>query len=258
MVDGNYMLNYSVIDKNNLNQLRSSINSTVDELYENIKNNLDSYDKTITELAEQGALTKDPNDLLDGGSVLYHKHASVFGLYLWDKLGREFINDGEPFSVFEGSNQNKISMGDFMYMVEGGKEYSGETFYYYLNDSRGERMYVGIVDEPMSVEPSVQFTSDLPGGWNFGPDRQPMLYSYNPDKTEKPFESLAEGVTEIMNKMKADIDKLYPPVKDDEKNRGPRYWCWNVIVSDVIKKFEEEKIIEREGSGIYVFQKSVY
>ena len=77
-------------------------------------------------------------------------------------------------------------------------------------------------------------------------------------KTEKPFASLSEGATEILNKMKTEIDKLYPAMKDDKKNRGPRYWCWNVIVGEIIKKFEEEKIIEREGSGIYVFQKSVY
>ena len=134
---------FAVINRDKIKKIRPYIESAVEALYSRISENFAGFDSCIQAMITDGRLTKDKQDALHGGTVLYHVYPFTMTLFLWDLLGREFVNDGKPFNIFEGSEPCNAVMSDFMYIIEG-SENRGETFYYFTNEKNLDRIYCGI------------------------------------------------------------------------------------------------------------------
>jgi hypothetical protein len=254
VIQGNFHPLFHVIDKQNMNELKPVIDKTVDSLFMKLKGNLKRFDSTIAHLAATGKLTSDPHDLLDGGSVLYHKYPAIMVLLLWDMMGRQFVNDGKDFNIFEKAYKGPAYMGDFMYLVEGSPEDAGNTYYYYYLQEKDANIYCGIVDRPFIIPPGTVNLERLPKGVNYGHDSTAMYYSYNRDKIVEPLSSLKMGIEKYIIDMQGKVDSFFPPKKTNRLMRGARYWCWSVIVGRLMDKLENEGLVEKVKNGIYVFQ----
>lgn len=257
-VDTGFESNFAVIENDDISTLKQVIDLTIDSLYEIIARNLPAYDSTLRAMADAGTLTKDSNDLLDGGSVLYHTHPVIMGLLLWDILGKDFVNDGVQFSIFDQPESSEANMGNFMHMVVGDVHQIGKTFYYYINDPKGERFYCGGYGSVRSFHRHTDITGSFPVNLLFASGHPPLYFSYNEDKLRIPLSNLMDGTSEFIVRLKHEVGSAFYAKDMLRFIRGIRYWCWNLIVSDLMDRFEENGVLERENAGVYVFQKVDY
>ncbi|SYZ72911.1 exported hypothetical protein [Candidatus Zixiibacteriota bacterium] len=247
---------FAVIDPATLKRLKPDIDRAIDDLTTRLAAAMPAYDSLMARLVKENKLTSDPNNIMDGGSIVHHKFPTVLALFLWDRLGRNFVNDGTPFNIFNLSDPCDADMGKFMSLVAAGGQFVGNSFYYVFSENDGYRFYCG-VDNPDVV--CTALSRPMTGlriyyQWEFPQKYAPDFYNYNPDKIE-PFLSLLDmKVSPPALKLRDELvdafagDKIY-------ELPGARYWAWNLIVSSVINRLEKEKVLSREGSGVYLLNK---
>lgn len=254
---GENILNFAVVDSSALATLGPIINETIEKLYTAIKTNLPKYDSMMTAMVSRGELTQDKDNIMETGSVLYHKYPVILGLLLWNKIGHEFINDGPRFNIFENSDPCRADMGEFMYMAFSPGDLSGRSFYYDLIDVDGERFYASIGDISLICEPIGESYKEVNKYyWNFLETDFPIIFSYDDETNSEPLSLLGEGCIKLTEPLKEAINKLYLEGKNVRKVKGARYWSWNLIVTAVMDRLDKSKLAIKEGRGIYTFQKS--
>jgi hypothetical protein len=252
------LLNFAVLDKDNIIALKPVIDDAIDKVFDQIKSNLPKYDNLLTTLASQGKFTRDKDNIMDPGSALYHKYPTILGLLLWRHLGVNFINNGISFDIFNKSNPCRADMGEFMYLVSGIKEKPG-TFFYDLIDSDGERFYTSIGNLKLECAPVDISYGQIAGDyyWNFSGNNFPVLYSYDDTIIAQPLSVLADGADKIIAPFKEAVSEIIMEGNNRDKYRGALYWFWGQVVLGVIDKLEKNNLIIKEGNGFYNFQKSI-
>lgn len=250
-----YKTDFAIIEEEQAKALVEPIRAAVDGLYSAIVGNLPAYDSTLKAMVTAGTLTDDPDDLFDGGSILYHKHPAILGLLIWNTLGRDFINDGQQFSIFASSDLCRASMGEYMHMVAGGDDLTGESFYHFMSDSRNEWFYCGRVSSVLPCDPNYEGTRERPINLLFGEDNPPLYFSYSVDLLRVPLSILMDGTSEHLVKLKKQVDQTFGSTDDNMLRHGTRYWCWNLVVTQLLDRLESERVLDKEGVGIYVLQR---
>jgi len=252
----NYQPTFYVLDSESIGRVLPKIDEAISGLYDVIKNNLPTYDSVVNAMAQKGEITSDRDNLLEPSSVLYHRYPVVMGLLLWDILGRDFVNDGKQFSIFETPNMWRPNMGDYMYLAETDAENNGRSFYYYINEANGERFFCGLVPEGFKFDKDPNARRYLSLNMIFNQNYPPLYFSYNEIINQIPLSLLMDGATEFMVKLKKDLDSIFPPADNNKKElKGARLWCWNLVVTRLMEQFERNDILEKEGTGIYIMQK---
>jgi hypothetical protein len=253
-----YFPKTALLDNSEITAFLPDITAAVGQLYEVLVRNLSSYDTTVARLAGEGKITRDPNDLLDGSSVLYHKYPVVFGLCLWNLMGRDFVNSGLVFNIFENSDPCNARMGDYMYMVTGPYSNVGRSFYYYVPDVTGERFFCGLSNSSITCAPDFRERArmGMEANWSFEGDSSPTYYSYSPDKTRPSVSGLAENTAPVIDRLQSKTDELIARSNNRTYARAVKYWCWSMVVGELMEKFEENGILKRDGNGIFLFQKA--
>lgn len=257
--DGNfYRPAFAVIDTDDREALRPEIEGTIEAVSREIENNLSAYDSTLKALIATGELTSDPQNMMDGGSVLHHKHPTVLGLALWETLGMDFVNDGQSFNIFDNSDHREALMGDFMYLVIGPDKYKGKSVYYAFDNNQGRLFYTGCFKGPLDRDPVESRVQKYPIDFDFGENIRPVVYFYNLDKCRKPLAVLTSGIPERARALRERVDSRFAESKDTEAHRGARYWCWSLVVEGVMNRLVENKIIETEDGDVFLLRRTEY
>jgi len=253
-----YQPSLMVIDQSQVQSVRSAIDKTVASLVGLITTNMSGYDSTIAAMIVAGTLTKDPDNAIDPGAVLHHKYPVVLGLLLWDLLGREFVNNGEPFNIFEGSDPCNAQMGDFMYLVSGGADDVGSSFYYYLHTKKAERFHTGIGAMPILCDPRYRDLRERNKyvNWSFSREKPAVFHTYTDDKVRAPLSILMDGTVPTIEGLRQAVDDLAASTGQTAYGRGARLWCWSLVVTDVMNQLERDGIVVMEGDGLYSLTKA--
>ncbi len=253
---GEPILNFAVIDKSALTTLKPRVTETIEKLAGAIKTNLPKYDSAMAALVAQGKLTRDKDNMMDAGSVLYHKYPTILGLLLWNKIGRVFVNDGSRFNIFENSDPCRADMGAFMYMATTISDFPGSSFYYNLIDPQGEQFHTSIGEISLVCEPIGESYMEVSKYyWNFPETDFPIMYTFDDQIDSIPLAILGEGCVKSTEALKDAINSVYLEGKNNRKVMGARYWAWNLIVTGVMDRLEKGNLITKEGRGIYTFQR---
>jgi len=249
-----------VIDRPLTEKLGPAIKLMAEKMYTVIKGNLPILDSTVQAMVAGGELTRDPNDALDGGAVLYHKYPLVMVLFLWDILGRDFVNDGKPFNIFAGSEPCNAEMGEYMYILTAGDEYRGRSFYYHIDEAGSERIYSGLGDFKIYCQADyrARARNRMPINWNFSRENPDLVFMYNPDRIRIPLSFLMAGTTEYVDNLRRAVDSAYEPDGEPGRVKGLRYWCWSLLVTYLMDHLEQGGELEPEGEGLYTFQRVEY
>jgi hypothetical protein len=249
----------AVIDSAAMLKIVPIIDRTVENMYKTIVANIPRYDSTVAAMAASGRLTRDRNDAFDGGSVLYHKHPAVLGLLLWDELGVDFINDGIPFNILERSDPCDAHLGNYAYMVTGTSDRTGHSFYYNSNDAEIGRFQCALTDIPVACQLRYKGKGDMRDiyDWSFSDMFPPILYSYNPGITTGVLSLLIEEKDRSIAELKTELTRQFALSPNGANMKAIRLWCWNVVVTDLMKKLELNKIITKEGNGFYIYQRTI-
>jgi hypothetical protein len=258
LVEGRYKPNFMVISKDMVDDIQPAANETVDQLYEAIINNLPEYDKIVSEMVVNGQLTNDINDALDPGVVLHHKYPFIMTFLLWNLLGRDFISGGMPFNILEDSDPCNSNMGDFFYLVAGGEKSTGQSFYYHNKTRKGDAIYCGYGYFEIRCPRNYK---ELKGQnkyvrWTFSRESNEIAFLFNSETLVTPAKSLLPGTAEPVNALLGILEESFAGAAFDKYQRGAKYWCWNIVVTRLLDKLVENGILEKEGSGLYNFQKA--
>ncbi|MBN2226075.1 MAG: hypothetical protein JW763_01795 [candidate division Zixibacteria bacterium] len=247
-----------VIDDAQVKSIRSAIDGTVESLVEVITANIPVYDSSIAAMIADGSLTSDPDNIIDPGSVLHHKYPVILGLLMWDILGKNFVNDDMPFTIFEGSDPCNAEMGDFMYLVSGGAADAGTSFYYYLHTKKAERFHCGIDTMPIICDS--RFRELRKAGkyvnWSFNRQKPSIFHTYTEDKVRGPLSLLMDGTFPHIEGLRQAVDDLAKSSGQSAYERGARLWCWSLVVTDVMRTLEKNGVVTIEGDGLYSMTKA--
>lgn len=249
-------INFMAINKSLAEAVFPAVKNTVEGLFKAVSKNYASYDSALVSMVSEGKLSADKNDALDLATILYQKYPVTLGLLLWDLLGREFINDSKPFDIFEGSDPCNAVMGDFMYMMVGADNYSGDSYYYSTQDAKNNIIYCGLGPHNFKCFPGYRELArkNKTVSWAFDYQNSDIVYLYNEDKIRKPMSILMDGTNEHIENLKVQMDNIFAGTFYDTNNKGARYWCWNLVVTRLMKKFEDENIFERDNTQLYRLQ----
>lgn len=253
------VLTFNVITRDRFNKLRPAIDAAVTGLVDVLKANLPVYDSTVRALVEQGVVTAQKDNLIDPGSVLHHKHPVVLCLFLWNVLGREFVNGGNDFNIFQLSDPCNAFMGDFMHLVGGPPENMGAGYYYYIADRDTYQMHCGTSHMPILCMPNYRqrFLEHKRIDWSFVRDSSAVFYTYTDEKAQIPVSMLMDGATPYVENLKKIIEQEFSVPQENRYLLGVKYWCWNLVVGEVMNELELSGLVEREGYGFYSLQKAL-
>ncbi len=245
---------FTVINTELAQKARPAIDKAIEDLYQLLLINVPRYENNVRALVAEGILTSNPEDLIDPGSVLHHKYPVVLGLFLWHTLGNKYINDGEPFDIFEDSDPCNAMMGDYMYLVNAGEKDFGRGFYYAVDGAK-QRFYCGIRPMPIQCDPKYRdfAKKERKPAWSFDRSHSAVFYTYTDMKVQIPVSMLNKGTESIISKLQYDVDKVFNTDNQGAYIKGARYWCWNLVVQELVEKLEAKKIIEQEGEGTFSF-----
>jgi hypothetical protein len=84
------------------------------------------------------------------------------------------------------------------------------------------------------------------------------IFIYNEDRIRKPLSLMMDGTITYVEKLKTDMAAAFSGTYYDTNNRGTRYWCWDLVVTRLMAKLEENKIVELDKTRLYRLQKTEY
>ncbi len=253
---GKIKAGFAVIDPATLDRLKPVIEKTIDDLSARLTAVSPAYDSLIASLIKENKLTSDSNNIMDGGSILHHKYLTILALFLWDRMGCSFVNDGTKFNIFDLSDPCDADMGKFMSLVAGDNTFIGKTFYYAFSDNEGFRFYCGDSDPTVECTALSRPMTALRTyyQWQFGAESLPIFYNYNAEKAEPVLSMLEQKTAPSVLKLKNELVKIFAGEKINELP-GARYWCWSLVVSSVMDNLQKTKILTKEVTGIYLLNR---
>jgi len=261
----------AVIDTNDLTLLLPEVERTVEALYRLFQAKLPEYDRYLARLATEKKIARDGTSVLDVTSVLYHKYPFLAAILLWSKMGVEFVNDGKPFNIFanEGMERGKYlrsdpcraRMGKYNYLAVGPEETAGKTFYFYLSDdgAGGDMFYFGAGEIAIDCHAFLDSISGAPRSfdWTSFASNQPTYFQYADSTVNLAVPFFGNELTRASQALRSKIEESYKSPSSSLAIYGVRYWAWNLVVSRLIERLEQTKLIEKEGDGFYHFQRVV-
>jgi len=252
-VDNKYLPAFAVIDVDKVAPLEELAGSAADEMYKIISGNMAAYTQKLDELIKAEKVTADPNDVLDGSSILHHLHPTVTALFMWDKVGKEFINDGRRFSGYKSLGLCNVRIGEFMHLVVADSSKNVNTFYFYNNDPHGRRLVCGVADSYVKCDP--RFNSAYKATVNslFDHEHQPLYYTYDAAKCRAALDALGTGSGAYLNALKEQFGGILGDTGGEKVMKSARYWLWSLVVDKVIDKVEKNGLADREAN-VYIFQ----
>lgn len=253
-------LSFNIITDERAKGLMPAINKAVDGIYDMIVKNLPAYDSSLQAMIAAGEATSQKDNIVDPSSVLHHKHPVIQGLFLWNILGREFVNDGKRFVILWKSDPCVAEMGEFMHLVSGPESNMSGGFYLYVIEKKSYRIHCGT--DPMPIicrtvnkdRKARGYTSQ----WSFVRSESPIFYAYTDEKVQKPVSMLIDGTIPYLEGLKNTLGEEFGSANEQKFIKGTRYWCWNLVVTKIMEKLEAEKLVEKEGFGYYSLQKAMF
>ena len=259
LVNEQPVLTFNVITDSRVKKLEPAIDKTVDGLVGVIENNMPLYDSTVKAMVADGEITSQENNILDPGSILHHKHPVILCLYMWNVLGREFVNNGNSFNIFESSDPCNAYMADYMYLVSGSPANTSPGFYYFIPSKGIYQLHCGLTKMPIICNQNYRdnYLQHKRVDWSFVRDSSAIFYTYTDEKVQKPVSMLMDGAIPYVDNLKKTVEKEFSGGDESRYLHGVKYWCWNLVVEKVMKRLEADGIAEPEGYGFYSLQKAL-
>jgi DNA-binding MarR family transcriptional regulator len=245
--DNVYRPTFVFIDEKKAAALKPAIDKVADEIYDRMVKNIAAYDSAVTVMAAKGIITDDQSNVLQGGSVLYHKFPTFLGLFFWDFLGSRFINGNNEMVLFENSDPCQARLGDYMFMVTGPEDNVGTTFYNRFDEANSKGFYCGARAPKLICDGST---------WAFEKENSPIYYTYNKSKTDPALTVLDRGMDPYLIDLENSLAKNFPSYKEMPRFKGARYWCWGLIVDKLMKRLIDNGYLEQEGNGTFLLQET--
>ena len=240
-------------------QVLAKIAPRVREMADLIVGNLASYPSLIDSLVAAGAVSRDSNDFMDPGTVIYRRYAMVVPMLLWYDLGQEFITNPAPLIVFPESDPCNAWSPRFMYVADQGQRFAG-TQYYLLDLQPRRPMKVIFSDHTPQLTCPEQFWL-LPDKrlreqvqWTYPEVDRPENFLIDTARVHLALRHLRKGLPAIISELRADAGAMGGEAGADRNVFGYRYWFWNLVATNVTNELIQRGAVARPGNGNLRFE----
>ena len=226
---------------------------TSDQLAALIAENMPAYRRTLDSLIKAGAVAKDSNEFLNGGTVLYRPYPVIAALVLWADLGQKFITDTALLDIYKETDPCNANVPSFMYAVQGGDVFNGHHYVGISSVTGHYTVHFGDRIAPVKCPDIYPFPTILIQGsdWSFDPQFSQEMFMIDPVVTLPAVKSVSAGslpiVTAALDGLKKELDAIGPNMF----TLGSRFWFWNLTASRALDKMVAAGTLTRYGNGQY-------
>ncbi len=248
---GEYSLNFPVITVDEAEVSRQLALETADYLSSAIKNDMPLYFNLRDSLVEEGLISADSNEFIDGGVITYNPYAVIGTFLLWYELGQNFITRDIPLIIYDNTNFCKAHIPYYMYAVQGGDVFNGSHFYSInFNNSSyqfqfGDSIPVFKCDDERYKRMRLRWATNNFYDKKFNPE----IFTLDTNAIVPIVNAMGEKhhiyLTEVYNKLFKIADKF----GHYKVTFGHRYWFWNLVATRTLEKLVEGGVLKRTGNG---------
>jgi hypothetical protein len=232
---------------------------TVRKVADIITENFTSYPTLIDSLVKAGAVTKDSNDFIDPGTVIYRRYVMTVPFLLWYDLGQEFISNPSLLTVFPQSDPCNAWSPQYMYLADQGDRFAG-TQYYFLKLLPRRPMKIVFADHTPELDCPDQFW-EMPDKqlqeqvhWNYPQVDRPENFLIDTAKVHLALRRLRKGLPELVADLKKEANAMGQEAGADRNQYGYRYWFWNLFATNVTNELIQRGVLIRPGNGNLRFE----
>jgi len=213
--------------------------------------NMPKFVMTRDSMVKAGAVAKDSNDFLNGGTILYHKYVTVGVLALWYDLGQKFISDSAMLETYKGTDPCNAYVPQYMYAVQGGEVFNGHHYYNASNAFNHEVIQFGDPIPKVKCPDLYPYPTQLAPGsdWSYTGEFQQEILMLDTSLTNIAVRALDEGCASIVSKAGADFKKKLDEIGPAMYTAGTRLWFWNLVASRTLDKMISAGVVAHEGNG---------
>jgi len=249
--DNSYEVTFPIITVSEAEEAKKLAVKLSDTLATVIENNLSHYKMTLDSLVSVGAVDKDSNSFMDGGSILYRPYPVVSALLLWFDLGRKFITRSAPLLIYDGTDLCRAHIPQYMYAVQGGDTFNGTQFYaLFLGNPKYQILYGDAIPIIKCAEDYV-LKSRLRQGvdWRYGDEFQPESFMVDTMVIKPALNALDKGTDSLLVNAYYKLRDVAVKYGHRKLLYGERYWFWNLVVTRTLKKLVDNGVVTRRGNG---------
>lgn len=250
-----YELNFPVIRLKEAEETRKVVETTSDALYEQIKENLPTYQTTLDSIIAAKGIPNDSVDFMSSASLLFQPYPVTSGLLLWYDLGRKFITRSAPLYIYNGTDICNADIYQYMYLVEGGDLFNGTHFYYQRLKSTNDLDIIFSEKKP-PLKCDDDFLKPT-----FNPQKTVLFKDVYPDFPEfyiidtakvRPFlDHLDKGCDAILAEAYNSLKDIALKNGHDKVSFGHRYWFWNQVATETLHKLKDNNVIKERGNSYF-------
>ncbi len=253
LAEGKHQLAFPFIDSAEVEQVGELARELARSLTATIARNMSNYDRVLDSLVAVGTVSPDSNTFMDGGVVLYRKYPVVSTLLLWFRLGREFITDTLPLTIYADTDPCNAHIPNFMYAVHGKNSGGGEHFY--MLNLRFSNYQILFGDQVPQLECGSDFASRSghrrPVSWGYVEPYVPETFMLDTVAVRPVLDELSRRIDEPLNKAKKQLVSLSARHGRDELTKGYLYWFWNTAATETLNALVDQGVVTRRGNGLF-------
>jgi len=252
--DGNsYVTAIAAIREDEAAKERELAMTVAESVAAKLAENYKSYRTFLNQMVKDSMLTADSNSFLDGGAILYKPYPIVAGLSLWYDLGADFIADGAPLLIFDGTDFCNAHIPALMYMVAGDDDNNGQQLFAFMRNFRSYQFFFGdtipkiICPEGFMFSPQVGMNVS----WEYEREFFPVGFMVDTNSVRPMLDHLKSGMDPIMADAKEKFNALAGKFKKSEVLTGQRYWFWNVVATRTMEILKDKGMLVRRGNRLF-------
>jgi hypothetical protein len=250
--DSSLRPSFPIITITEAEELKPLADKITTQLTALIQKNLKAYGKVRDSLVASGSLTKDSNNVLHGGTILYHPYPVVTALLLWYSLGRGFISGAGGLDFYRETDPCNAHVLPFMYAVQGGNHFNGHQYASFsIQQGLPLVLFADTIPEIRCPEFSPFVDRLQPGDWSYGEHSGPEFFVLDTGLVHPALRALSKGSDKIVQTA---FDSLRTTVERYESGSfvpGVCWWFWNLVSTQTTEQLIEKGTLKRYGNGHY-------
>ncbi len=254
-IDGVYSLKFPAITPAEAEETKIYSEKISDSLANMIEKNMPLYWAELDKMVQAGKISADKNLFIDGGTILYNPYPVIGGLLLWHDLGRKFITRSAPLKIFNNTDFCKARIPYYMYAVQGGDVFNGTQFYSYNTFQGNYQILYG--DNIPEINCEFYHYDRRQINWatgeTFKTESNPEIFVLDTIVVMPVVYALDGGMDQMLRGVYDDLFKIADKYNHRKLLFGHRYWFWNLVSTQTMKKLTAKAVISPSGTGQFRF-----
>lgn len=233
-------------------EIKPIADKLAEQLAAQIERNMGGFVKVRDSLIAAGSLTRDSNNVLHGGTVLYKPYPVVNALLLWYSLGRGFISGSGVIDFYQETEPCNTLISAWMYAVVGGEHFNGHQHASFSVQYGNPVIQFADTIPVIRCPEQYPYLDRLqPSEWTYTPTGGPEFFAFDTTLIHPALKALGRDTDKMLQTAYADLRTVVEKYEPGAFVAGVRWWFWNLVSTRTNEILLDKKVITRYGNGHY-------